>query len=370
MRQGTIDKDAMKKISLILLCIVPVLLAGMVLVGRFRGEDRADFETGIRETAENRVMERDCKSDPNPVFSHPFTDLSKIGSLGVLGGAVGGSPGRSYVVVKNGEQAPLYNPGDAVLETIIYAPRGGGSSPPEYGLLFRASCEVTYFFDHIDSLSEDILEYAPKEPAFSTALEKGVQPHVFIKAGTPLGLSDGTSLAHTFDFLLLNTVKPASHINPRRWTWEQAVYADCPYDYFDDRLKKEHYALLGLRSGAVFTRAQSCGSPSQDVSGTLSGGWFQEDGSTEGEWVMFGQQFNWMEMGMKGGSSGKPFTLKEYDPSITPDQMTPGQSACFQGYANNWAYVRLLSENELALATGEGRCPSGFPESMAKKWFR
>src|SRR3989344_6122391 len=89
-----------------------------------------------------------CTSNSNPVFTHAFTDLSMIDALNPIGGIGGGSPGRSYIGVKEGMEAPVYAPVDAVLKTVIYVDRGAGRG--EYGLFFEASCEVEILFDHID----------------------------------------------------------------------------------------------------------------------------------------------------------------------------------------------------------------------------
>ncbi|MFA6973870.1 MAG: hypothetical protein WC238_04015 [Parcubacteria group bacterium] len=311
-----------------------------------------------------------CVSNPSPAFTHAFTDLAKIEALGILGGVVGGSPGRSYATIKKGEKVPVYNPTDAVLETIVWADRGSGQS--EYGFYFRASCEVTYLLDHVEEIADGIKNLRPKEPAKSTATQFGSQPNVSIKAGELLGYTDGTPQARTFDFLLYNKAKPAFHVNPARWDWEQTVYADCPYDYYGEDLKKQHYALLGSPAGeGKILKAKNCGSPSQDVAGTLSGGWFQGDSTTEkGKWVVFGQQFSQVEMAIRENGANKTFALKEFSPKITPDKITPGQGACFQGYENNWAYAKLISDTKLSLATGAGQCPAAFPEAQAEIWER
>jgi len=340
-------------------------------IGMFEGEEGKSRSDIIKfDNSENGNAEAGCVPNSNPVFTHHFTDLSKIQALGILGGAVGGSPGRSYVTVKEGGKVPVYNPMEAVLETIIWSDRGSGES--EYGFYFRASCEVTYLLDHVEEIADGIKNLRPKEPATSTRTELGSQPSKVIKAGELLGYTDGTPQARTFDFLLINKSKQAFHVNPNRWKWEQAVYADCPYDYYEKDLKKQHYALLGMPAeGGELVKAENCGSPSEDVAGTVSGGWFQGDSTTEnGKWATFGQQFNWMEMSIRESGANRPFSLKEFDPKITPDEVTLGQAVCFQGYENNWAYAKLVSETELAMATGTGQCPGTFPESQAEVWER
>ncbi len=348
--------------------IVIFFVINKSLVRNDIGDSRKNY------TSQKNVMQNDmkesCVSNPQPVFTHDFTDLSKIEALGILGGAVGGSPGRSYVTVKKGEKVPVYNPMDAVLETIVWADRGSGQ--PEYGFYFRASCEVIYLLDHVEEISDDLKDLRPEKPASSTATQFGSQPNVLLKAGQLLGYTDGTPQARTFDFLLINKNKPTFHINPARWKWEQAVYADCPYEYYEESMKKQYFDLLGIPiEGGKLLKATDCGSPSADVVGTLSGGWFQGESTTEkGKRVMFEQQFNSMEMSIREAGSIRNFSLKQFDPLITPNKVTPGMTVCFQGYENNWVYINLISDTTLNLTTGTGQCPSSFPSSQAEIWIR
>ena len=77
-----------------------------------------------------------------------------------------------------------------------------------------------------------------------------------------------------------------------------------------------------------------------------------------------------MDMGVKENGSNNIFALKVFDPKTTPDQVTPGQAVCFQGYQNNWVYVKLLAQGKLSLAYSTGFCPTSFPESQATLWER
>lgn len=305
-----------------------------------------------------------------PLFTEPFTELDKVDALGALGGVVGGSPGRSYIGVKKGMEVAVYNPGEAVLETVVYARRGGQGTAGEYGLYFRFDCGITYLLDHIQSVSDEIRALSPKEPADSSRTDLGTRPNKTIKAGQLIGHTKGTSLAGTFDFLVEDSTKKAFHINEKRWDWAQAVDSVCPYDLYTEELKAKHYALIGEMSGTSFMKAESCGGPSQDVAGTASGGWFQGDSTAaKGKWLAIGKQFDRVELGIR--SSGDfTFSLKDYSPKTMPDKITPGNKVCYQGYSNNWAYINLVSETQLSLATGSGKCPSAFPDSQAERWDR
>lgn len=322
---------------------------------------------------------KNCVSNINPQFTHAFTDLSKIDALNPIGGIGGGSPGRSYIGIKEGMEAPVYAPVDATLRKIIYANRGAGYG--EYGLIFVVSCELEYMFDHLDKLSDTLLKYAPKTAAATSQIQDNTELDILVKAGELLGYTDGTDLAHTFDFLVTNYAKRAAYINPKRWEWEQAIYSQCPYDYFAAELRAAYYAKLGKPSYRGFIKADSCGNPSHDVAGTASGGWFKDTSTDKrGEYLAIAKDYNYAQVAYrKDGQAfessqavqmGKPYLNIEDDtPEKYPEDIKPGQSICY-GNNNEWAFIKLLSETELSFAAGNGSCPSVFPESQASVWIR
>jgi hypothetical protein len=309
-----------------------------------------------------------CASNPNPVFTAAFTNLSAIQALQPLGSIYGGSPGRAYITIKEGMRATVYSPTDAVLENIIYADRGGGFG--EYGLRFRVSCEVTYLLDHIHNVSDKIRALAPQTVSKSSATQFGTDPNVPVKAGELLGYTKGTSQARTFDFVLFNSAKKPSYINPARWTWDQD-FADCPYDYFAEPLKSQYYALLGMPNGDGITKSEGCGSPSHDVPGTASGGWFQGNGTDwTGDYLAIATDPVSVNIIVR---KDREITLRviDYESSDDPAGITVGETACYDDpYTNTWAFIKLLSESELAMATGDGTCPAGFPQTQAQSWQR
>lgn len=350
-----------------------IIIIALLLVGGFylvKARQKASNSSSEKVSFENTSSASGSCDAGMPRFTAAVTELDKIDAFGPLGGVSGGSPGRSYIGIKKGNEVAVYNPGEAILETIVYARRGGGGTPGEYGLYFRAGCDITYLLDHIDRVTDEIKALAPQEPAQSSATQYGTQPNKTIKAGVLLGYSDGTPLAHTFDFLVEDKSKKAYHINEKRWDWSQTVYSVCPYDLYPADLKAKFYALLGTPSDSGLIKAGSCGGPSQDVDDTASGGWFQGDSTTtKGQWLAIGKELNTADLAIRdSGNIG--FTLKDYAPKILPDKLTPGNQVCYSGYSNNWAYLNLLSKTQLSLATGTGKCPSSFPSSQAEVWER
>lgn len=268
-------------------------------------------------------------------------------------------------------EAPVYAPMDTVLETIIYAPRGPGA-PPEYGFYFKASCEVSFLLDHIDKISDELKSLSPDSPAESTRTELGTKPNKLIKAGTLLGYTNGTPQARTFDFLLINTVKPVFHINSKRWEWGQAKNASCPYDYFTDALKSEYYKKIGVVNNEGFQSEGNCGSTSQDIAGTASGGWFKNESTDiKGEFLGLGQIYYFIEVVIRKDGN-IIFNLRDYQFSKKkPSEIKPGGEACY--YDNNsniWAWLRLENNSKLLFARGQGSYPTVFPVLQAEIWER
>jgi hypothetical protein len=308
-----------------------------------------------------------CTSNPNVQFTTAFTDLSTIDALNPIGGLGGGSPARSYIRVKEGMEAPLYNPIDSTLEIIVYADRGGGYG--EYGLIFRVSCEVTYMFDHVDRIPDNLKQYAPQTAA-PTTQSNGNEIRLKVKAGELIGYTNGTDQARTFDFLVQNNGKKNNFINPSRWQWEQVVYGTCPYDFFVPDLKTQYYEKLGTFTYTGLIKANSCGNPSSDIAGTISGGWFKGDSTdTKGDYFGIARAMDQVDVALKKDGLFGDFRVRDHTPAKYPADVTVGESVCYDG-SNYWAFVKLVSSTELSVATGTGSCPSSFPTEQATTWIR
>lgn len=360
-----------------------ILIAGAVgLVFLFSGpknsenkEEEKRNEGFVFPFQQNREEDqpRNCKNDPNPVFTHPFTDIEKIEQLAPLGSINAGSPGRAYVFIKGKynephQKVPIYAPTDATLEYIVYARRdpNNPTARGEYRLDFRVSCEVRFTFDHISDISDKLMAYAPSEPANNTASNKSIS--VPVKAGEKLGETDGAMRNGSWDFILINESKNVSHINPKRWDWEQTTHADCPYDYFTPELKSAYYAKLRAIGGEELNPL-NCGSPSHDIAGTASGGWFQKDSTNmKGMWMEIGNATKKSEINIR--KDGRNFfSVRNYKTRPFPDQLTVGKSACYVE-ENKWAFIKVDSDSQLSLATGSGNCPNAFPSYKTELWER
>lgn len=363
--------------------ILLIVIVGIVGLFAFRAISESFFKkagsssSNIAQISQGGKQGENCKSGEAAKFEAEFTDFDKIEAFAPLGNITAGSPGRSYIGVKKGMEAAIYAPTDLVLENIIYARRGGPGTPGEYGLYFRLGCNITILFDHLDRLSDRLASLAPKQPADSSRTENEAL-NLNIKKGELLAYTDGTTQAHTFDFLLIDRSKPANHINAIRWQWEQAVYSQCPYDYFVDDIKSKYYTKLGETGWQGFEKAESCGSPSHDVVGTISGGWFVgESTDTKGDYLAIARMGSRVDIAQRkdgdfadGAGQGES-KLRDYSPRVYPKDVRVGQETCyFDQNQNRWAYIKLVSDNQLSFARGAGSCPASFPESKASIWGR
>jgi hypothetical protein len=374
--------------------LIIIIVIGLVLLFGFRvvsehflgintikfGDPQKQDDSSNNQMAQEfqgNSQEGHCKSGDTLKFEAEFTDLEKIEALAPIGTITGGSPGRSYIGVKNGIETEIYSPTDMVLENIIYAKRPGSDQPGEYGLYFRVGCDVTILFDHLDRLSDRLKSIAPEKPSESSRTENSLI-NLEVKKGEILAYTNGTPQAHTFDFLLIDRSKPTTHINPKRWEWEQAVYSQCPYDYFTEELKKKYYSKLGESSFTGIEPTDNCGSPSHDVSETVSGGWFKGSSTDiKGDYLAIARSGKRVDVAQrkdgdfKDGIGSGESKLRDYSPKIFPEDVKVGGEVCYlDTNQSRWVYAKLVSEEKLFVARGTGSCPASFPESPVETWER
>ena len=311
--------------------------------------------------------------DCDVVFTHRFTDLSKINAIQPIGSITGASPGRSYLDIKEGETVPVYAPMDATLTFIAYAYRGPEAPHPEYGFNFDTGCGVTFMLDHLDTISDELKQYAPTEPEPAGATGSSNNLSVEVKAGTLLGYTDGTEQAKTFDFLVIDKNTEVFHVNPQRWDWDQALHAVCPYELYTDDLKSEYYEKIGTYYNTGFVKAESCGNPSYDIAGTISGGWFlgENDTMMTGEFITIGEEGGNVYTIVKNNVEDTITRVDDYRTEVMPKDVKVGSSVCyFDNNTNTWAFLNLVSEETIQLASGNGNCPVNFPDSNIKTYSR
>ena len=325
-----------------------------------------------------RASPQGCVSDQAP----HFTDLTKIDSIlppAVLSG--NRVKNRSYVSIgrdQNGEvyEVPVYAPVDSTLTGITFYlasmqdKQGMLVNVEQYSLSFQVSCEVSYDFDHLWRLAESIAPLAATTPS-TTTRNAAVQTSLSLNAGDLIGYTTGTIVAHNWDFVFANSSKRIDVVNLERYAnagdLRGLLHADCPYDYFVDDLRTEHYALFSLlpdgNDGCLVTH---------DKGGTIAGAWFNEPFVLG---VTLGHEPGWgIVVGISAydqvrvDSEWTPIWVNPAAPTyVDPKSIT--SEHCYEHLNSptqppvRHVYLELLSETELAVAFGGGSCPEQLPES-------
>ena len=325
-----------------------------------------------------------CVSDPDPVFTAPITDLGKIDFI-LAPMVISGNrfKSRSYVWIGRDQnnqpyEVPVYAPVDSKLTWITFyvepaqTEDGVWVDVEQYSLTFGVSCEVSYGYDHILRLAEDIAAVAPSEASKSTR-DTGLPASLLVKARDLIGYTTGTAAAHNWDFVFNNSSKRNEFANQERYEntgdLRGLVTADCPYDYFGEDVRNEYYSLLTGGVGGIIEDTNCL--ISHDKPRTAAGGWFKDPFSrgtshpyipgwalaigtwADGQIRVNGEQASvWVEPGQPTYADPKTVTSEHcYEHLGNPDQ-PPAR----------FVYLQLLSETEMAVAFGEGSCPQQLPQ--------
>ncbi len=312
-----------------------------------------------------------CESNSNPVFTHTFTDLTNIDHITPIGNVNAGSLSRSYIAVKTypngtGIFVPLYSPTEATLFSITYAYRGDPSkgARAEYRLDFRVSCEVTFAFDHIAEISEKLKQFAPTQPAYTTRSDREIS--VPISEGEYLGSTNGGITGKAWDFLLFNYEKEVPHINPSRWTSDHNKYADCPYDYFTKELRMQYYHKF-TSAGGEKAPNPTCRSASRDIAGTLSGGWFKGNSTdSKGTRLIVASDYSTVDLviDQEATDLARLLVIRHQNAQVKPEDVHVGGTTCYYDpEKQQHAYLKLLTDTQIASDISPGPCPTSLPEN-------
>ena len=191
----------------------------------------------------------DCVSNPQPIFTHEITDLSKIRRAERWGQVKSKSlKNHSYLFLKKkNKPIPVYAPVHSylILQTRY---RLQGLKEVQWRLIFQVGCEIVYRFDHLDTLSDKLLKHLGNIPVNedqNAAPNVLINPPIEIKAGELIASTQGTPQAGSWDFGLSDVSK--NNELPKRLknyknkpTGRQYKYSACPYDYYPDEIKKKY----------------------------------------------------------------------------------------------------------------------------------
>ena len=206
--------------------------------------------------ASNKV--ENCVSNPNPVFTHEVTDYSKISKIERWGQIKHGViKGHTYIFIKNkgrknnlvviDEPVPIYNPIDSYLILLSHYRQPDKVKNVQWRLYFQVGCEIVFYFDHIDNLSEKILNKLGNIPVYEDhpAPTVPVNPPLKLEAGELIAFTKGTTLAGSWDFGLVDKNKN-NELPKRLKKFENSVEAKkykflaCPYDHYNKDIKKKY----------------------------------------------------------------------------------------------------------------------------------
>ena len=191
----------------------------------------------------------DCVSNPQPIFTHEITDLSKIKRTERWGQVKSKHlKNHTFLFLKNkNKPIPVYAPVDSylILQTRY---RMQGLKEVQWRLIFQVGCEIVYRFDHLDTLSDKLLKHLGNIPVNedqNAAPNVLINPPIKIKAGELIASTQGTPQAGSWDFGLSDVSK--NNELPKRLknyqnkpTGRQYKYSACPYDYYPDEIKKKY----------------------------------------------------------------------------------------------------------------------------------
>lgn len=289
------------------------------------------------------------------------------------------SSGRAF----NSKKIDVVAPADISVRGIIQTM----STPyKEYSIGAHVCGQLWIAFNHLDDLSPEL------QKAFDESVGKtNAQFSIAFKAGQVLAKASGR--AHGFDFRAMDASKPNSgRLAPNIWApgWVAAV---CGLDWYQGALRDRLYAKLASK----YTSNQ-CGQPFQDVAGTASGTWLQEEFITNGNagengsftlvrshdtpgsfYLSIGA--NATVAGIKSGTyiyQGSTSTTKNPDPT----RIVPGTVACFDGLQTrryeraSAVYVRVTaaakgSREKIEVAAGGDSCgaePFVMPAAVTTWW--
>lgn len=307
-------------------------------------------------------------SNPNVSFTASFTDLEGIDHIEPLGEiqAFHNFSAHSYVFIKpEVSEVPVYAPVDMDLMNVT-------DDGADFGLMFRASCEVVLRFGHITDPVTAIRNLATNE---GISMFEGQPPTLLqVSAGDLLGTTSGTAQAKSFDFGVYHSERPLTFLNNDRFhPVETFKYASCPYDYYTSGLRDQMYDLFGPKP---LVQPLSCRGP-RGKEGTIAGTWFdtQEVFSTP----YFGQT-EFSPLHVATSLNGTVKIVRGTEPNVNriplggatyvdPEEVT--SEHCYELATGGYFYLQLQSDGTLhVVRQTTGTCPSEFPNSGFTVYYR
>ena len=327
-----------------------------------------------------------CVDNASPIFTNHITDLQFVSSIVNLGMVSDNNiaqhtyvhplrPGDSEVseMAYEDRKIPIYAPMEGkIAEANWSAPYDPVTDSVKVGedgqylLYLQVSCQVTIRLAHVAGVVDKLAERLPSTPKFGDSRTDDVVPPVKFEAGEQIGwfLIGGDSM----DFGLFNTEHVNEFINQGRYKFfQQPLHADCPYDYFQESLRSQYYALFGTPWFTMFPDSH-CGTASRDLAGTIAGQWFHEPWPPSG--VDPDEAQDGGEMAVAIGThrdgevaiGGPSFHLKiKTNDTTYADPTTVTTQHCYS-YGGQSVFLKVMSDDRLAVAILPSECPDSMPD--------
>lgn len=311
--------------------------------------------------------------------------ISHITPLGELNG--GGSEWQAVTgvminikpeVVTGDKMINVYAPVAMTLESYSYHLDPRSSNNADWALIFRISDTVTLKFDHITKAVDKIVAVTTSTPK-DRSNEESPKSKISFEAGELIATTHGTSLAKNWNIYMTDKSVTNKFANQSRYEkssiGNRFINGACPFNYYESAIKATYLALMGAtRAG----QSQDCGNPSKDVAGTLSGAWFfDEDNSNTTEQIAG----NFVSPLAVYRDSANRVIIDlindtQYRIESGTDPATVQSEHCYKLVDDSnrpagYAYFKLISPTAMQLAYGaSGSCPSSFPTTGAKTYYR
>ncbi len=385
----------MKKRVIIGIMIIVILAVFLFLF--LNHEPRSDFNYSnngqLNDGSEEQIILEKGNENCDVQFTEYLIDphyVQKIGQVGVVHGFGKSIVERSYISVKEDfyeQKITLYSPTDM---TLVAGARYKISSDPnyldDYVLKFDAGCNVEIVLGHVKGVVEQIGEQLKNTK--NDSREDMINPIKF-KAGEVIGYyyQQSSGGVAGFDFIVRDRNVINQFINQERYSDGRAgnlISGVCPYDFYTGEKKEAYYNLIGGGGGTVF-EVKSCGNASRDVRGTISGMWFLDkdvvgsiyDYYTDGDYgspiSIVGDEER-ISMGNLGQQDPVIYIYSDNPTYKLPEEVKTEH--CYQNRNNpnsnnGYVYFRVVDNETVDIFfSASGTCPSSFPSSGSKRYYK
>lgn len=312
----------------------------------------------------------DLPGDETARFTHAPTDLSQIASI-VPAGSPSGGVIKPHSYLHNKDQigddhlnvrVPVYAVADAILTSVAFY--GTTLDTAEYLIFFDVTCEISYKFDHLSELAPKLADVSPQIPANTS--HGNETPPIEVKAGELIGYSVGAGGRGAWDFGAYDLTHRNNFANQERYEFaKQSLHTVCPYDYFDEPLKSEMYALFGTHDQRLLPDV-FCTTTERDVLGAAAGAWFSS--------IDLAFADSNLAIAMLPGDTvaitgiGRDLRIDHDEPTwLDPVELTT--THCYAG-DGRWFFIEISSDGmSIEIAEGSGACPTSMPENTTT-YFR